>query len=709
MIKIAQLLLLITNIAICGFEPRITIYPGTVVEVGEKVLLSACSTTGLIDPAACFYEWDFGDGFTLRRGHPNANSAYTGPNCIHFFMKPDTYAVKLIITQKDSTKDSTTKKLVVKGESPIEGFEFWNAPIQSRISQYIYIQIPKSIYSTSSNRLKVCLIKNQVDTTILLNKSSLRPEEIFLLDKRKLPPAEYELYAVLISGNNQKISCIKEKFSKNYEGLPKVGINENNAICINGKPFFPVTPWLLRSRDIPNWNKKYVNSANGVGYYDINDISTWSDYLDICKENGILAIGPERWDGLSNAELARNSDIMKLTEYVNKTKNHEGLMMWSWRDEPNMGGRDGRIPGPVNAAWSYVCHILDQQHPVASNLYGICYLPYYNNKGDDYDFLNNAQFFGGKKHLIFDAIGFDIYPIQSAEHASLKGRRVISEYAEAIDFVQQQNYYLLPFISFIEVQKLRNSLIAPSFKQILMEAWLNVIHGAKGISWFHYFGETPQESLDAMELFYKQVTQYSNIILGPANGRIVKDDANIPGKRVDLMVRETVDGIDSSIYIFAVRVTEPDSATENYIQMEAEPDSIVVTFSVPGITEHLVISELENREIPIKNGIFIDTFGKCDYRVYRIGRKQPIMNQNRNNIKSKVEYLKLPQFNTKIPIRLNNSIGKGKLTFYNLNGALLERIESESSTYKPRSINRTGLYIVKQDNMKKNNRILLIK
>ena len=693
-----------------AFDASIFVLPDTVAEVGDEIFFSANGTTGLADPFLALYEWDFGDGYALKRGSPFSYSAYTGTNCVHYFMRPGTFVVKLLVTDQDSTKDSAQVRITITGEAPDSGFELWRAPYHGRIAQFIYVQIPPKISGNSGNSLRIRLIRNKQDTTILFTKTGLESEERFLLKNGELAAGEYELLSELFNNKMNRLSYIKEKFSKPYGGIPKIGINEFNAICINGEPFFPVTPFIGDKPIISQWANKYINCSYGEGYYATHDVNTWTDYVNLCSQNGLYVIGPERWEGKGPLHYEKNSDIRKMTEYVNTTKNSDAMMMWMWDDEPNGSGRFGRIPPSVNAAWTYNCHNIDPQHLVTANYYGYNYLPYHNHYPDDYDYLDNSIYFGGKKHQLLDVIGFDVYPIQAADNITLLGKRIISDYAEAIDFIQSQQYGLLPAMSFIEVQRLKTSIVTPSPGQISMEAWLNVIHGIKGINWFHYFGVTPQESLDAMELFYKQITKYSKIVLDAPSSINVTDDANEPGKRVDLMVRKKGNGNDSTVYIFAVRVTEPDSATAKYVQQEIEPDSILVKFTIPGITNETIISDLDNRSLPIMNGVFQDTFKKCEVHIYRLGDDLSLLRQGRIEHKNiKKGLVRFPQFKTALQLKLLQPGEQNNISFYSLKGELIEKIPVRSNIIVPQKVKRSGTYIIKQSIGLAGEKITLVK
>ena len=111
-------------------------------------------------------------------------------------MKPGTFVVKLLVTDSDSTKVSAQVNITVSGEAPISGFELWRAPYHGRIAQYIYAQIPSEISANAGNNLRVRLIRNKQDTTILYAKNKLKSEEKFLLKNSELPSGDYELHSL---------------------------------------------------------------------------------------------------------------------------------------------------------------------------------------------------------------------------------------------------------------------------------------------------------------------------------------------------------------------------------------------------------------------------------------------------------------------------------------------------------------------------------
>jgi hypothetical protein len=158
----------------------------------------------------------------------------------------------------------------------------------------------------------------------------------------------------------------------------------------------------------------------------------------------------------------------------------------------------------------------------------------------------------------------------------MTGRPRIAQYLKALDFLRTRNYGLVPYMTFIEVQKINiDTLPPPTASQVMMLAWSSVIHGCKGINWFHKFYDRLPEVVPAMKDFNDEIKVLGKVVLGtPPAGVTVADNADSGGQRVDCMVRED----SNNFYVFAVRVTEP-SFTAFGAQ---EPDSLPVHFTLTG-------------------------------------------------------------------------------------------------------------------------------
>jgi len=346
------------------------------------------------------------------------------------------------------------------------------------------------------------------------------------------------------------------------------------------------------------------------------------DYLNKADTSGLLAIGPGRGDYPVNYaptpanrwKFNHNPD--RMAEYVNAGKDSPAMFAWIWQDEPNMGGRAQKVYPPTVAAWLYVSHREDSQHPAFNNLYGPDWSKYYGANLNPYDYLGSAPLFGGKKWMQ-DIFNFDIFPIKYRLHPTLNfvDMGPYAAYLDALDRIHLNNKNLTPVLPFINpgADDGYQVGITHSAEQVYSEAWMNVIHGAKGIGWFQYFSPTTIRWA-AMKKFADQMNVLAPVVLGHIPAISVADNANTALNRVDTMIREK-DGI---VYVFAARVTEPDPI-DGAKYTGVEPASITVSFKVSGLTGSASAEVVdEGRVRTVTDGKFTDTFAKNAVHIYKI-------------------------------------------------------------------------------------------
>ena len=613
--------------------PVIQIQPDVHVEVGEEVFFSATSTTypnaTLLKNAR--YEWDFGDGYFYRYDPKVSTVTRSGIACTHFFMKPGDFVVTLTVKiwEKwtagfvspigEPIAISTATTLVhVTGEAPMAGFEIQRAPFHNRLAQYLYVQIP-AVYRGNQTTLRVTL-EGVGNSTVLFSKRSLAGEEKVFLDHKPLVRGDYVVVARLLNAEGVRIpgGIWRDKFSKRYDGIPKVGIDENNAFRLNGELLFPVGPFMTSVSEFAKYiSRASINMVNTEGYYTKHTANTWRQYLDAAHAKNLVAIGPGRGDYNLGGMGRFNFNVDRMAEYVRLTKDHPAMFAWIWQDEPNMGGRTEKVYPPTLAAWAYICHREDPHHPAYNLFLGNDWTKLYGNYPKDYDYLASAPSFGGKKWTQ-DIFSLDLYPIASRKHPSFNFTDIgpYAAYTDAIDRVHKNNKGLVPVIP--AVQPCRGAAVEvwPSVteEQVYMESWLNVIHGAKGIAWFNYFDMAKSGRWSAMKKFTDQIKALTPVVLSPLPARVVKVDANVALNRVDTMIREK----DGNIYIFAVRVTEPDPVPEVKYQ-GVEPETITVNFTVSGLRGRNTGGVVdEDRAVSLSNGQFTDKFAKNEVHIYKI-------------------------------------------------------------------------------------------
>ncbi len=581
-----MILILITGIlTTCSYAqtPKavIKVLPGTTVEVGEPVYFDGVDSyddqrlMAVIDgdPHGRF-EWDFGDGYDFRWREKDERS---GVAIIHIFSSPGNYTVTLYLRDSQGNTDEDKVTITVTGRALTPGFEVLHAPFHARIAQYLDILIPPDL---QAHRLIAEVTGDTGESILLLDLQGSSGKERVLLRNENLPAGNYRFSAVVLDGADS-LAVWTETFSKPYNGKPISGIDENNAHSMNGALIFPIKPWMLNKNCLNDWGKVFINSTQNEGWYPDtpgHTIDTWTDYLGKAEDAGIFSVGPGRWEDASPIHQARRNNPRFMEEYIAETKDNAGILMWLWADETNMGGRAIRVYAETFAAWTYVTHLQDAERPVFNQMQGFDYLAYRGFSGaSDYDYMHNAKLFGGKKHFVHDVVSIDTYPYDFGKHPAfaLEGRGPIDQWVESIDSLISRNGNYVPTHQFLETQdvELYNDTKGLSHEELRMQIWLSVVHGSKGLSWFHYFGRTPPQNLGVLHEFKDQSEEWASIILGPDVESAITDDGNERGRRVDWMLRET----NEAYYLFAVRLTEPEFDWRD----ADEPESVEVSFTLP--------------------------------------------------------------------------------------------------------------------------------
>jgi hypothetical protein len=574
------------------------------------------------------------------------------------------------------------------------GLEVWHADFCSRYSQYLYVQVPNA-YRSYTLAVTLTGANTGYSNTLFSQTGSLTAEEKVLLNNYTLNADTYTLTVAILNGSTQVDSWI-ERWTKSYSGVPVVGIDCNNGYRVNGTLTFPVTTWITDSRYISAWiTNGRANLLCGLGYSNswgsTKLLSDWTSYLAAGVTAGVRSIGPDRWSpGWVDYPNTRNTNIGTMQTYVNSLKANAGMLAWSWMDEPNLGGDSSETPASTVRAWSRVCHDIDQNHPTHINFAGNSYTRYISNDSGTYawdvtnrrklGFLYNKYLFG-KRTTVADNLSFDYYPIDWASPHTNVG--TVARLAFAIDNIVAENYNLVPIFSFVETTDIEESpystLWYPTPAQVKMLCWLNVIHGASGISWFPYFATTPDQNWSTLSDFKTLADYFTSIIFSGtssytssvswtaattawsnstayvrgdevlhssvsyicivANTNIEPgaDDANAAywkiSRRVDTMIKD--DG--SNMYLFAVRMTEIDNVgasasltvdgtlisaisgqLANAVAVSVGTDALSTTFLLSNSYSGTVTVYGESRTLIATSGVFTDTFDRNAVHVYVI-------------------------------------------------------------------------------------------
>jgi len=248
----------------------------------------------------------------------------------------------------------------------------------------------------------------------------------------------------------------------NMEQLPPIKRSEvgpGGNLLVNGKPF--VSIMLYHNPQDPEGvtklRKEYgINFSQTAGGNSIDELVKNVD--EIYKKSGIYSEGVLFHDAMFDWST-KKWKMDKLTEAVNRLKDHPGLLMWDLQDEPDAHRMD---PAEVKRAYELV-RKLDPNHIVYVNY---CQLPLFE------------QYAGTS-----DLASYDYYPMPTVSIAALH------EYNVAIKKANPGK----PLISVLQTYGAPGAGI-PTANQLRAEAYLNICDNMKSFWYYSWWESVPSHS-----------------------------------------------------------------------------------------------------------------------------------------------------------------------------------------------------------------------
>ncbi|MBN2584649.1 MAG: DNRLRE domain-containing protein [Planctomycetes bacterium] len=472
-----------------------------------------------------------------------------------------------------------------------------------RVAQKVYCEL---VNVGASDTLQVLLDEEEVYT----KEGPLEDEEIFVADYTELEADEHTLTVNIVDTSETVRGTASRTWTTLHNGIPDVGIDENNAICVDGVPFFPVTPWLLNKSRFEYPIAGTINTLMAEGWYATHNLDSWKDYLEAGEGEGWYVVGPIRWDGFNETTPAL-SDTDKMADYVEATRSgYPALFAWAWDDEPELGGENKHFE---TRNWTELTHSLDTNHPTYVNFTGYVFtsMPGGVDTIKKYCYLYDKDQYG-KNCLVADILSIDYY---CYEYATKFAWCDLEDAMLALDRLRDWNRNLAPVMSYIESTDIRAPddptltwpwSPGPTPAELHNLIWLTVIHGAKGISWYHYNTETPAENIAVMEQFLEDITTLTPVVLGPEETDYEVTTNLAYGGRVDHMVRQYGD----DLWIFAGEVLSATGETVTFNASFLEDGDTVVVYG-------------EDRTIEAEDGYFVDDFGPLAIHIYVLDTNPP--------------------------------------------------------------------------------------
>lgn len=386
----------------------------------------------------------------------------------------------------------------------------------------------------------------------------------------------------------------------------KIGIEKDNTLTFSGKRFLPlgVAPGP-RSADFktPDGKDGWKELADGgINYFrcgpheggwnaeteenvskivaaaaNAGGIGAWIFLRELCS------IGPEHPEREA-----------KLRKIVSQYKDSPGVFFWKTADEPAWGKVP---PEPLIEAYKIIREI-DPNRPVI-----VVHAP--RNTIEELRKYNDAG----------DTSGVDIYPVSEPmgknSHLPNKNLSVVGDYAKrmAASVDRKKPIFMVLQVTWSGVMPERgNVLVRPTFEQQRYMTYQSFICGAKGIHWFGFplclneknapYGWNWTywyEVLKPLLSEFKKGTELNKVLVAPRNDLKLEVEG---ADDLEYLARK----VDGKIYVLAAKREKPTAS---------------IKFSGLGISGTADVM-FENRKVPVKNGVIVDTFKPNSVHIYRV-------------------------------------------------------------------------------------------
>ncbi len=371
-----------------------------------------------------------------------------------------------------------------------------------------------------------------------------------LLDVSELPRATYQVAATLLDQGGERLSESVVEWIKvrdpdlKLEDM-KVGIDADNNIVVDGKPFFPIALYCVSLEGAQRWDvpNELFAELKAAGFNTVQNYSlgAWQltperfdefviPWLDGAAEHGLKVYfdveGPEGHVRRGRGEI-RNLDDPLVADYdappevvwrVQKVMNHPALLCWYTADEPICHGRAIEDLRRQNR----MIKLVDPHHPTV-----IATCP-------------GGEHCGGYRKCCqgVDILATDHYPLFGGEPAHAWRRTALKGEHAAQGL---QALWAIP-------QCYNRGGHEMTEAEIRLETYLPIVHGARGVVWWacHYCKRDCPRCWEATKRLAGELDRISPILLDKDSEQTVKlDPADAP---IDTLLKQH----DGKRYLLAV-------------------------------------------------------------------------------------------------------------------------------------------------------------
>jgi hypothetical protein len=458
-------------------------------------------------------------------------------------------------------------------------------------------------------------------------------------------PGNYTMVTSLLNSAGTLKASATETLPLRATG--SVVIDQYDNVLVNGKPKFMLTLWLDSQARFSTWYSQ--GALTGWGWNDICIGGTCGGPYSATEWQNTLATSlypssPYGVIGPGGNEFGGGRFSGTVADYASSIAASNMTLYWYWQDEPDINftpyGNGSCLAGnEANDGCSKLRYLYSESHnhdvnqrPVITDFYGY-WLPLS---------IQGRGFANPWPSAVADIHGYDRYtyiwsqrfpgvacadPFGDNSHCALTVAQSIALFEQFKGFFSG----LTPFNPIIEAGGewdgssaycyTGHSCPGPTGDQFRMEAYLMIIHGAKGLTyWTSWAGGTgdPLRSDVTNEMVKLKSNMDAGMeaaILSAPTRRTITSNQTTPGSRVDAMVATTND----KLWVIAQRLTDDIAKPA-----EAGAAPLTTQLTVSGLTGTAVVSVLnESRTVNMVNGVITDTFAPYATHIYYTARMPP--------------------------------------------------------------------------------------
>ncbi len=315
------------------------------------------------------------------------------------------------------------------------------------------------------------LVIRDVACKDLAVNAEVRPETVIDLSLSGIPAGVHDLAAILMDDNGKELArheFVVEQKAPHVSGEVKIDA-WNRVVLKNGKPFFPFG-LLFNSYGDQEYHVRHLVDAG------MNTFVFWGGYANKDGMRSLLELASKyNFSVLDNANYYTGKDCFHpgrlnlnpaaVDEHINAVKDHPALLAYYSIDEPNLKPDFNQVMDDCRLFYERV-HALDGYHPV--------YMLYAREIPNVPQATQWADILGYDVYLSGGMGNFYASPNYMAGYTTFLDRRAMAK---------RQPVWMLPLAERLDPNRTPRGLLPEEHRS---QAYLSVIHGARGILYFVY-------------------------------------------------------------------------------------------------------------------------------------------------------------------------------------------------------------------------------